>query len=53
MAGNNVEILGPYDLNETDHTSAAIAALSGLAVASGLLTSWAQEGQVWFCVVEA
>ena len=53
MAGNDVTILGPYDLTDTSETSTMVTALSGLAVASGLLTSWAQEGQVWFGVVEA
>ncbi len=53
MGANDVTILGPYLLNDTDSASAMVAALSGLAVVSGLLTSWAQEGQVWFGVVEA
>ena len=49
MGLNDVIILGPFLLNDN---ATITAALSGVAVATGLLTSWAQEGQVWFGVVE-
>lgn len=50
MGAGDITVLGPIELNSN---ADVVTALSGAAVVADDVTSWAQNGQVWFAIVKA
>ena len=50
MGAGDITIIGPLLL---DDNAAIDTALTGQVVVADKITSWAQEGQVWFAIVKA